>query len=700
MSKPITGKLSLWSYWQEKFDTIWLKLLVCVALFITFLLLEYQITLYVAAMEVALRALNQASFWWYAFYATVGCAINYYVVFVFNKRLVKIKRAWRIFLTTRIFCHEHFLAMLANPSNRSKVEDWFLTLTRSIGQFTANAIDVSFEVLKSLGKVFIYSYLLWCIPVTYSFGFFDLPHALLFLTLGYSLLINTVGGWLQYLGQNKVNASYGEESKFRSTLDQEAMQASSILQNARGKPSFYKRGFESFRKFVSAGIRAFDQFLHYRLFSFNFATALVTVVPWLILAPAIFSGQLQLALCVITYSRNWYKIHYSLKVICDKLISFFCSKSNVARIKSLHDDLASEPAPVPVTTTMQQGRASVRFDFIGPNMKQYQGKITFEKGQDLRLSGDNGSGKSTLIRALKQALMQQQEDKGEGVRITGLANIWVFPQQVIQKTGTVWAYLHDAYVSEPKEENQKAAENLLRWIEREVEVGADKLWPDLHPVEDAKYDAWLDKQLTRLGLLAKKDQPSNTLSGGELRQLAFIDYLGAVTRLKAKSDAQLPDLFVLDEMDAEISAQKQIIMKKMLQEVRGEYDCALWIGHSNTINNPLASEALRARCTPVLSASYAVSYSKEHDLLIKDAKLNVPTFTNQKELNAAIKHLVAYLHANPVEGCRVQMDGAFQDATAQQRVAIERALNGSAIQWSMPEVSMKDFVKEINSPVV
>lgn len=697
-----TGKLSLWSYWQKKFDTIWLKLLICTVLFITFLLLEWQIALYVGLMEGAVRVLDQRAFWWHALYATVGCAVNYYVMFLFNKRLVKIKRAWRVFLTTHIFRHEKFLAMLANPNNRAKVADWFITLTRSIGQFTANVIDVSFDVINSSSKVCIYGYLLWCTPATYSLGFFHLAHALFFLTFGYSVVLNIVGSLLQYWGENEVNAAYGVDSEFRSVLDQEAMQASSILQNARGKTSFIKRGFEWFRKVVSAGIRAFDQFLHYRLFSFNFATALVTVVPWLILAPAIFSGQLTLALCAITYSRNWYKIHYSLKVMCDKLVIFFCSKSNVARIKSLHSDLASEPAPIPVKTDAN-GRAGIRFDFIGPNFKQYKGTIDFNKGRDLRLSGDNGSGKSTLIRALKQALMQQKEDKGEGVYITGLANVWVFPQQIIQKTGTVWAYLHDAYVSESNEQKQKAAENLLRWIEREVEVGSCNLWPDLQPVDDPSHDAWLHAQLERLGLSNKKDQPSSTLSGGELRQLAFIDYLGAVKRLKAKSSSQLPDLFVLDEMDAEISAQKQAIMKAMLEEVRCEQDCAIWIGHSHAISGALSSDALNANEALVLSASYAVELSKKRCLpkRSKDVggSFQVPqSLISQPGLKEAAEYLMVYLFFNKLDGCRVQMDGVFKNCTAEQRESIEQALSNCDIQWFMPDVSMKDFVFENKSP--
>jgi vitamin B12/bleomycin/antimicrobial peptide transport system ATP-binding/permease protein len=323
-----------------------------------------------------------------------------------------------------------FLEGTDNPDQR---------ITEDVRSYVELTYAYSLSLISTLSNLVSFSIILWSVPAQFTIPFTSIvvPGLPFWSALIYSIL----GTWLTHkIGRPLIGLDFHQEKReadFRYSLARlrEYPEQIALL---KGEPAEKQLVGSRFMAVVSNYYAILKQKMKLNTFVWYYYNA-STVVPYILMAPAVFSGQVKIgefmqvvgAFNRVEGSMQWFIARYqslaAYKAVIDRLDSFdtAVSQSNEMTAKSA----------VARTTHAGQHLTIPALDLAIPNGQTIATvrDLTMKKGQSLLVTGPSGSGKSTLFRAISGIWPFGKGD----IQIPDGATIMLLPQRPYLPLGTL-----------------------------------------------------------------------------------------------------------------------------------------------------------------------------------------------------------------------------------------------------------------------
>ncbi len=323
---------------------------------------------------------------------------------------------WRIWLTAhltddwlrgRAYYRDLFIDnTIDNPDQRIQQDvDIFTAGIGSSPNIPQNdtTSTLLFGAVKAVVSVISFAAILWHLSGTLSVASLEIPRAMFWIVVVYVLVSTVVAFWI---GRPLIWLSFNNEklnAAFRYALVR--------LRDAAEAVGFY-RGEHVERTTLSARFNPIiDNYRHYVRRTIGFLgwnvsmSQAIVPLPWLVQAPRLFAGQIQLGDVTQTASA-FGEIHDGLSFFRNNYDGFAAFRAAIIRLHGLVDANA-KGRDLPAVLTRPTADGSVEFD--GVEVRTPDGDplidvldVRLEAGQSLVVTGHSGAGKTTLLRSLAE----------------------------------------------------------------------------------------------------------------------------------------------------------------------------------------------------------------------------------------------------------------------------------------------------------
>ncbi len=323
---------------------------------------------------------------------------------------------WRIWLTAdltddwlrgRAYYRDLFIDnTIDNPDQRIQQDvDIFTAGIGSSPNIPQNdtTSTLLFGAVKAVVSVISFAAILWNLSGTLSVASLEIPRAMFWIVVVYVLISTVVAFWI---GRPLIWLSFNNEklnAAFRYALVR--------LRDAAEAVGFY-RGERVERTTLLARFNPIiDNYRHYVRRTIGFLgwnvsmSQAIVPLPWLVQAPRLFSGQIQLGDVTQTASA-FSEIHDGLSFFRNNYDAFAAFRAAIIRLHGLVDANA-KGRDLPAVLTRGTDDGSVEFD--GVEVRTPDGDplvdsldVRLESGQSLVITGQSGAGKTTLLRSLAE----------------------------------------------------------------------------------------------------------------------------------------------------------------------------------------------------------------------------------------------------------------------------------------------------------
>ena len=324
--------------------------------------------------------------------------------------------SWRIWLTAhltddwlrgRAYYRDLFIDnTIDNPDQRIQQDvDIFTAGIGSSPNIPQNdtTSTLLFGAVKAVVSVISFAAILWNLSGTLSVASLEIPRAMFWIVVVYVLISTVVAFWI---GRPLIWLSFNNEklnAAFRYALVR--------LRDAAEAVGFY-RGERVERTTLLARFNPIiDNYRHYVRRTIGFLgwnvsmSQAIVPLPWLVQAPRLFSGQIQLGDVTQTASA-FSEIHDGLSFFRNNYDGFAAFRAAIIRLHGLVDANA-KGRDLPAVLTRGTDDGSVEFD--GVEVRTPDGDplvdsldVRLESGQSLVITGQSGAGKTTLLRSLAE----------------------------------------------------------------------------------------------------------------------------------------------------------------------------------------------------------------------------------------------------------------------------------------------------------
>ena len=368
----------------------------------------------------------------------IGVPIDAYYLFVVDKLSLN----WRRWLTDRFLSryleNRHYYKLLSHP----EIDNPDQRIADDIYSFTKQSLGFILVFANALFQLVAFGGVLWSIS-----------HMLVLFLFGYAAVLTVTT--FRIFGEKMVSLHFlqrGREADFRFGLVRLRENAESIAMY-RGEREEKKRLQQVFTKVFANYTRIIRWTLGLNFFYYG-NNYIVLVLPTLIIAPRVLSGQLEVGR-IVEATGAFSAILGALSILLDNLEDLSTFAASVGRLETLSQSI-SPPKPVAPGKAAANGngqpgiphiqiRESDDLEFQNVTLQTPNGertliknlKASVEKGKGLMIVGASGLGKSSLLRAVAGLW-----DTGEGAIVRPKPeDILFLPQHAYMAVGDLRAQL-------------------------------------------------------------------------------------------------------------------------------------------------------------------------------------------------------------------------------------------------------------------
>ncbi len=421
-------------------------------------------------------------------------------------------------------------------------------IAEDIRLFVVETTTISIELFTKLLSLAAFVQVLWGLSATFKyqlngFSLDAIPGYLVWVALIYAVSVtfvaHLIGRPLIKLNFNKEKAEAG--FRFSLARIREYGEQISLLKGGKAETEYLDQKYTGV---VGATWKLVERQKNLSLFSFS-VDQLVYILPYVLLAPAYFSGATDFGSFSSTsdaFSRvqggftvfiSLYSRLASYRASLDRILGFDEAMQSANKHSNSHDTKT-------ITTTENIDNITIQnTQLMLPNGTVIVkiNALTLNANQRVLLTGPSGSGKSTLFRAIAGIWPYWQGD----IKLDEKKQIMLLPQRPYIPIGTLRnAVTYPALIDAFDDEAIKAA--------------------------------LIKVQLPHLvALLNEEDQWAQRLSGGEQQRLAI-----------ARALLAKPDWLFLDEATASLDEKLELKMYQIIHELL-PYTTIVSIGHRSTL---------------------------------------------------------------------------------------------------------------------
>ncbi|MEM6683849.1 MAG: ABC transporter ATP-binding protein/permease [Pseudomonadota bacterium] len=395
-------------YWvSEDRRTAW-SLLLSVLAVEGFLL--YLITKFSFATAGLFNAIEQRSseVIWNAILVWLGYSGGMVIMYVLKVHVQnKLIIHWRRFLTQTYlsgYLDNHLYNQLELGDYKMDNPDQRISM--DMLNIAEETLDLGLEFISSLGKLSVFSVILWSVSGPLAFSVFGVGIVIPGYMFWIAVIFSVFGTWLAHvLGHPLSRLNFEKqavEADFRYHLVRLRENAESIAL-LQGEKKEHDDLNEKFASIWDNWMTIIKYKRRLKAFDFGLSQG-GTIVPFLAAMPALVAGtialggfmQLNQAFLQLQLSLTWFVKSY------EKLAIW---KSSVDRVLTLQDAFEAARADQDISRISWQANDQVQFAFDTVTLTLPDGSpllenstFTLQRGQDVLISGPSGSGKSTLFR--------------------------------------------------------------------------------------------------------------------------------------------------------------------------------------------------------------------------------------------------------------------------------------------------------------
>lgn len=526
-------------YWfgEEKWKARGLLLIITLML-ITYTVLSVILNQQRGDLITALSELSEDRFW-RGLLIYFGVIVAYIPLFAGANYLIDLLGLfWRRWLTGRFLDNYFRDRAYYKLTSEGEIDNPDQRISQDVRSFTQESLTFLLVTISSLFQVIGFGGELW--TISYPLVIFILIYAV----IGTLITVGVFGKALVRLNFEQLK----REANFRFGLVRIRENAESIAfyqgeDQEEGQVKFrFDDVFDNFRRLIlwqDLGLKSFTN--SYQLLTY--------AVPFLILAPRVFSGEL--AVGKVTEAQGAFlQIFYSLNLIVSRFESLTEFGAGINRIYSFADYInltdtkeeATEDEAKPKIKRVNEEKLAI--DHLNLQTPNYQRTLikdlTLEIPQSngLLIMGVSGCGKSSLLRAIAGLW---ESGTGKIIR-PPLTEILFLPQRPYMILGSL------------REE--------LIYPQKESDVSNDKLGEILEKVN-------LPHLVERFGSLDRENNWGEVLSLGEQQRVAFARIL-----------INQPRYVVLDEATSALDVENEASLYEQLQAMNVTY---ISVGHRPTL---------------------------------------------------------------------------------------------------------------------